>query len=75
MFGYKIKQEKQGTAKRNIEVRSCNHGCSRKLIALFIQHSTRMRRNILLSVACQALPHFPTLYAKRQIFQKIGYLT
>ena len=30
-------------------------------VALVIQHAVRMRRIILLSVACLALPHFPTL--------------
>jgi len=30
-------------------------------VALAIQHAERMRRIMLLSVACQALPHFPIL--------------
>ena len=34
-------------------------------VALVIRRAKRMRRIILLSVACPALPHFPTLSHKR----------
>jgi len=33
-------------------------------VALFIQHAKRMRRIVLSSAACPALPHFPTLSHK-----------
>ena len=53
---------------RNIEVHLCNRCCSGKAIsttysecvsiALVIQHAKRIRRILLLSVACPAPPHF-----------------
>jgi hypothetical protein len=56
----------QGTYKHDIEALSRNHCCRGTEIsftyskcmsvALFIQHSKRMRRAILSSVACQAVP-------------------
>jgi len=55
--------------KRNIEARSRNHCCRGKAIhitysecvsvVLLIQHAKRMRRIILLSVACLTVPYFP----------------
>jgi len=38
-------------------------------VALVIQHAKRMRRLILLSVPCPALPHFSTLSHKERHFQ------
>ena len=64
----------------NIQARSRNHCCSGKAIsitysecvsvALGIQYAMRMRRILLPSVSCPALPYFPTLSHKRHIFEK-----
>jgi hypothetical protein len=70
----------QYTRKCKIDKRSLNHFCLPKVIsitcancvsvALVIQHTKRMRRIILSSVACPALPYFSTLSHKQHNFQK-----
>ena len=55
---------------RNVEARSRNHYCRGKAmsitysecvsVALVIRHAKRMRRIVLPSVACLALPYFNT---------------
>jgi hypothetical protein len=61
--------------KRN-KTRSRNHCYRGKAIsityslALVIQHAMRMRRIILSSVACPAVPHFPHYLIKGTIFEE-----
>jgi hypothetical protein len=39
-------------------------------VGLIIQHEKVMRRVIMLSMACPAVHHFPTLSHKRHVFHK-----
>ena len=41
------------------------------LVALVIQHAKRMRRVILLFVACLALPYFVTLSQTARVSEKV----
>ena len=78
----KQKEDRQCTYKCNVEARSRNHSCRGKAIsitysecvfvsvALVTQHAKRMRRIILSSVACLAVPYFPTLSHKQQVFRE-----
>jgi hypothetical protein len=71
--------------KRNLEARLCIHSCRPQAIrvtysecvsvALVIQHATRMRRIILSSVTCLALPYYFILSLKRHVFRKKSYWT
>jgi hypothetical protein len=74
-------QERQCAYKRNLKARSPNHSCRTEAVsitysvclsvALFMQHTMRMRRIILSSVACLALPYC----LKTERFSEKGYWT
>ena len=80
-----LEQERWYTYKRILKTRSRNHSCRREAknityseclsVALFMQHTMRMRRIILSSVAWLALPYFSTLSQKGTFFLKKGYCT
>jgi hypothetical protein len=71
-------QDRPHTYNVTLKACSCIHRCRGKVIsiaycdrvsaALVIQYSKRMRRTMLLSVPCPAVPHFSTLSHKRQDF-------
>jgi hypothetical protein len=66
-----LQQDRQYTYKRNIGARSLNHCCRGKavgisysvsvFVALVIQHARRVRRIILSSLACLAVPYISKL--------------
>jgi hypothetical protein len=77
-----VKQDRQGTYKRNIEARSCNDFCCGKAIsitysecvpvALIMQHAKRMRRITLWSAASLAVSYFSeTSYNRRDLREKV----
>ena len=79
-FHCMYQQDRQCTYTCKVEARSRDHRCRGKAIrityyecvsvVLVIQHATRMRRIILSSVACLALPNFSMYLTKGTIFGK-----
>ena len=75
-----LEQERQYTYKRKLRAHSRNHYCRREAIsityseclsvALMMQHTMRMRRIILSSVACLALTVFSHIISKKARFSE-----
>jgi hypothetical protein len=72
--------DRQSTCERNVEARSRDHCCRGKAVSIAqsecvsaasaIQHAKRVRRIVLPSVVCPAVPHFSALPHKRYDFRE-----
>jgi hypothetical protein len=79
MFRYEVKQNRQLTCKSNIEARSCNRCCSRKVIGITYSecvcvcgliYPARNAHVPYYIVVCLALPHYSTSYHNGKCFRK-----